>query len=87
MLLTEVRFKYFTPKTVADATKSTEVLVALSCESHEQVHDMVRKAVAAGGHTYAESKDYGFMVQHGFEDLVGHIWELLWMDPGHVQPS
>ena len=87
MLLTEARFKDFTPKSISDAKKSTEVLVALSCESREHVHDQVRKAVAAGGNIYAEPKDYGFMVQHGFEDLDGHIWELMWMDPSNVNPS
>lgn len=85
MLLTEEKFKEFTPKAISDAKHSTEVLIALSCESREQVHDLVRRAVAAGGKTYSEPKDYGFMVQHGFEDLDGHIWEVMWMDPGHVQ--
>lgn len=85
MLLTEEKFREFTPKAISDAKRNTEVLIALSCESREQVHDLVRKAVAAGGKTYSEPKDYGFMVQHGFEDLDGHIWEVMWMDPGHVQ--
>lgn len=85
MLLTEEKFREFTPKAISDAKHSTEVLIALSCESREQVHDLVRRAVAAGGKTYSEPKDYGFMVQHGFEDLDGHIWEVMWMDPGHVQ--
>jgi predicted lactoylglutathione lyase len=33
MLLTHAKFKEFTPKAICDATKSTEVLVCLSCES------------------------------------------------------
>jgi uncharacterized protein len=81
MLLTEVKFKEFTPKRICDATKSTEVLVSLSRESRAAVDELVRKAVAAGGTTYAESKDYGFMYQHGFQDPDGHIWELIYMDP------
>lgn len=85
MLLTEAKFKTFTPKAICDATKSTEVLLALSCESRTKVDELVRQAVAAGGTTYSESQDYGFMYQHGFQDLDGHIWELLWMDPAHVQ--
>ena len=44
-----------------------------------------RKAVAAGGSTYAEPKDHGFMYQHGFHDPDGHIWEVLWMDPKAIQ--
>lgn len=85
MLLTEAKFKTFTPKAICDATKSAEVLLALSCESRAEVDELVRKAVSAGGTTYSESKDYGFMYQHGFQDLDGHIWELLWMDPAHIQ--
>lgn len=85
MLLTEAKFKTFTPRAICDATKSTEVLVCLSRPNREAVDDMVRKAIAAGGTTYAEAKDYGFMFQHGFQDPDGHIWELIWMDPSAVQ--
>ena len=85
MLLTEPKFKTFTPKSIADAKTSTEVLNALSCESRDAVNDQVAKAVAAGGTTYAPSKDYGFMYQHGFADPDGHIWELIWMDPKAIQ--
>jgi hypothetical protein len=81
MLLTRAKFKEFTPKTVCDATNSTEVLVCLSCESRNQVDDLVGKALAAGGTTHAQSKDYGFMYQHGFQDPDGHIWELIYMEP------
>jgi predicted lactoylglutathione lyase len=81
MLLTEEKFKTFTPKALSDATKVTEVIVSLSAESREKVAEMIRKAVAAGGTTYNEPQDYGFMIQHGFQDLDGHIWEIVWMDP------
>lgn len=80
MLLTEEKFKAFTPKAICDATKSTEVLVCLSLESRDEVDDMVRKAVEAGGKTHKESEDHGFMYGHGFEDLDGHIWELIYME-------
>lgn len=85
MLLTEDKFKMFTPKAICDATKSTEVLVCLSSESREAVDDMVHKAVAAGGTTYNEPQDHGFMYAHGFQDLDGHIWETMYMDPSAVQ--
>jgi predicted lactoylglutathione lyase len=87
MLLTHAKFKEFTPKTICDSTKSSEVLIALSCESRAQVDELVGKAVSAGGSTYSDSKDYGFMYQHGFQDLDGHIWELIWMDPSAVKPQ
>jgi predicted lactoylglutathione lyase len=81
MLLTHDKFKSFTPKEICDATKSTEVLVCLSVESREGVGEMVRKAVAAGGSTYNDAQDHGFMYAHGFQDLDGHIWELIYMEP------
>jgi predicted lactoylglutathione lyase len=82
MLLTREKFRTFTPNPVSDARKSTEVLVCLSCDSRAQVDDMVRNAVAAGGSTYNEPQDHGFMYGHGFQDLDGHIWEVMHMDPG-----
>jgi predicted lactoylglutathione lyase len=84
MLLTHEKFKTFTPKAICDATKSTEVLVCLSCESREGVDELVHKAVAAGGTTYNEPQDHGFMYGHGFQDLDGHIWELVYMVPGAI---
>jgi len=87
MLLTHAKFKAFTPKAICDATQSTEVLVCLSCENRAQVDDFVRKAVAAGGSTYNQPQDYGFMYGHGFQDLDGHIWELMYMDPSAVKKS
>ena len=84
MLLTHAKFKTFTPKAICDATKSTEVLVCLTAESRDHVNDMVRKAVAAGGATYNEPQDHGFMYGHGFQDLDGHIWELVYMESSAV---
>ena len=84
MLLTEDKFKTFTPKPICDATKSTEVLVCLSSESRATVDDLVRKAVAAGGTTYNEPQDHGFMYGHGFQDLDGHIWEVIYMEPSAI---
>jgi len=84
MLLTQEKFKTFTPKAICDATKSTEVLVCLSCESRENVNAMVHKAVGGGGTTYNEPQDHGFMYGHGFQDLDGHIWELIYMEPSAI---
>ncbi len=84
MLLTEEKFKTFIPKELCDATESTEVVVCLSCESQAEVDEMVRKAIAAGGTTYNDPQDYGFMYGHGFQDLDGHIWELIFMEPGAI---
>ncbi len=80
MLLTEAKFQEFTPNPICDATLQTEVLICLSIESREAVDEMVQKAIAAGGKTHNEPKDHGFMYVHGFQDLDGHIWELLFME-------
>jgi uncharacterized protein len=85
MLLTYAKFKAFAPNAIADANKSTEVLVALSCENRGRVDELVAKAVAAGGRTYNKPQDYGFMYGHGFQDLDGHVWEVFYMDPSHIQ--
>lgn len=87
MLLAESFFQGFTKKPVSDATKSTEVLVALSCDSVAEVDALVAKALAAGGRAPVERKDHGFMVQHGFEDPDGHQWEVFWMDPNAAPPQ
>ena len=85
MLLTENFFKNFTDKTIADAKKSTEVIVCLSTESRVQVDEIVRKAVDAGGKIYNDPQDHGFMYSHSFEDLDGHQWEFVFMEPSHIQ--
>ncbi|OWY69017.1 glyoxalase/bleomycin resistance/extradiol dioxygenase family protein [cyanobacterium TDX16] len=85
MLLTHEKFKSFTPKEICDATKSTEVLVCLSAQSREAVDEMVRQAIAAGGTTYNEPQDHGFMYAHGFQDLDGHIWEIVYMEPSAAE--
>jgi predicted lactoylglutathione lyase len=84
MLLTETKFKTFTPKEICDAKKYTEVLVCLALESRAKVDEMVQKAVAAGGTTYNEPQDHGFMYSHGFQDPDDHIWELIFMEPSAI---
>lgn len=79
MLLTEPFFQGFTDKTPCDTTRSTEVLLCLSCESRAEVDALVAKAVAAGGRAPRAPQDHGFMYGHGFEDLDGHTWELVHM--------
>jgi uncharacterized protein len=85
MLLTEEKFQTFTPKKICDAAKFTEVLVCLSLESRINVEEMVAKAVAGGASTYNEPQDHGFMYAHGFQDLDGHIWELIYMESTAVK--
>lgn len=85
MLLVEERFKDFTKKSICDAKKSTEVLLALDAGSREDVDSMIQKAVAAGGTTYAEPMDHGWMYIHSFADLDGHQWEIAYMNEAALQ--
>ena len=81
MLLVKDFFKTFTSKPLSDASKQTEVLVCLSCENRSEVDALVAKALVAGGKAPRAPQDHGWMYGHGFEDLDGHIWELMFMDP------
>ncbi len=84
MLLVEARFKDFTKKAIADATKTTEVLIAIDADTREAVDTMVKKALEVGGSTYADPMDHGWMYQHSFADLDGHQWEILYMDESAI---
>jgi len=81
MLLTETFFQTFTTKEIVNAHKAVESIICLSMDSKDAVNAMVDKAVAAGAKVSNEASDYGFMYQHSFEDLDGHHWEYMWMDP------
>jgi predicted lactoylglutathione lyase len=85
MLLVEEFFKTFTKREICDTRTSCEGAFALSCESRAEVDAILEKALAAGGTEPGKPMDYGFMYQRGFEDLDHHHWEILWMDPGHIQ--
>jgi uncharacterized protein len=68
MLMTHPKFRELTPKAICDTTKAAEVLFCLTCESRQEVDDLVAKAVAAGG-AMDKAEDFGFMYTHGFTDL------------------
>ncbi|AGC46340.1 glyoxalase family protein [Myxococcus stipitatus DSM 14675] len=80
MLLSESRFKDFTKKQICDTGKSTEGIFALSASSREDVNQLVKKAVEAGGSYAADPVDHGFMYGWSFFDLDGHHWEVVYMD-------
>ena len=84
MLCEEARFQKFLEKPIADPS-TTEMLISLSCESKEVVKNLAEKAFALGGKQVNPPEDHGFMYTWGFEDLDGHVWDLFWMDPAHVQ--
>ena len=81
MLMTEPFFQSFIDKPLAQAREANEVVIGLSCESRDEVDSLIAKAVAAGGRTPHPPEDHGFMYDQGFEDLDGHLWNLVWMAP------
>ncbi|MFC9281060.1 VOC family protein [Streptomyces collinus] len=85
MLLSKQHYATFTKKEIADSTRTSEVLICLSAESREKVDELVGKAVAAGGSAGEQTQDLGFMYGRSFDDLDGHTWEVVWMDPAAVQ--
>lgn len=84
MLLTEKRFSEFTDRPIADAHKTTEVLIAIDQPSKKAVDQVINKAVKAGGTIYSKPQDHGWMYQHAFADLDGHQWEIAWMDESQI---
>ena len=80
MLLVEKFFKTFTKKEISDTSKNTEVIVALSVEGRENVDQMINKAIEYGGKESREPQDHGWMYGRSFEDIDGHLWEIIYMD-------
>lgn len=80
MLITEPFFKTFIKKEIADSSKTTEVINAVSVESREKVDELVNKAIEAGATSYRDPDDYGWMYNKSFQDLDGHLWEVLYID-------
>lgn len=87
MLLTEEFFKTFTKKSIANTTDTIEVINAIGFESKEQVDEILEKAFAAGATPVNEKYDYGWMYGGSFQDLDGHVWEVMYTDPNGPQAS
>ncbi len=88
MLLTHDKFRQFTPKKVANAKETSEVLICISADSRDDVDAMVGKASAAGAVVDpCPKQDHGFMYGRSFEDPDGHIWEVMWMDVAAAQAA
>lgn len=79
MLLKEPFFLGFTTKSLADTTKTAEVMLAISVENRERVDELLSKALSLGA-TEGRKEDLSFMYSRSFHDLDGHIWEFFWMD-------
>lgn len=87
MLLTHEWFSRYTKKPIADATTSTEVILALSAESREAVDAMVEKALANGGSVSNETDDLDYMYTRSFQDPDGHLWEVLYLDEAGMEQA
>jgi len=81
MLLVEKFFKTFTNKEITDTATTTEVILCLSADNREKVDELVDKAMAAGASPSNFAQDQGFMYGRSFQDLDGHLWEVMYMDP------
>jgi predicted lactoylglutathione lyase len=85
MLLVEPRFADFTPKPVADASASTEAIICVSADNREAVDAFADTALGAGASRAKDPMDFGFMYGRSFNDLDGHLWEVMWMSPDAVE--
>jgi predicted lactoylglutathione lyase len=80
MFLVENFFKTFSKREICDTKKDTEVIIALSTESREKVDRIVQNVIEAGGTESREAQDHGWMYGRGFQDIDGHLWEIIYMD-------
>lgn len=81
MLLTHPKWASFTKKPIVDAHAASEVMLCLSADDRAAVDTMVKAAAANGGKADVNPvQDHGFMYGRSFEDMDGHIWEVMFMD-------
>jgi predicted lactoylglutathione lyase len=81
MLMTKAFFESLINKPAVQAREANEVIICLSCESREELDSLIARAQAAGARIPHPPEDHGFMYDQGFEDLDGHLWNLVWMAP------
>ncbi len=87
MWLVREFFQTFTKKQICDASTASEALLCISADSRAAVDDLVNTALAAGGSPAMPAMDMGFMYGWSFYDIDGHHWEVMWMDPSHIQKT
>lgn len=80
MLLTHDKWNSFTTRPIPPAG-SSQVMLALSLDTREEVDAMNEAAAAQGGTADINPvQDHGFMYGRDFIDPDGHIWGPFWMD-------
>jgi predicted lactoylglutathione lyase len=85
MLITEPFFRSFTTKELADASQTTEAIVALEVDTRQQVDEMAARALESGGSPASEPMEQDGMYERSFADPDGHLWEVFHMDPAAVR--
>jgi len=86
MLLVEKLFSDFSKRPIGNTPKTAEVITSLMLENRADVDVLADKALKAGAVNYSDPVEMGFMYNRSFQDLDGHLWEVGWMDPAHVEP-
>jgi hypothetical protein len=80
-LLSREYFATFSPKPVADAHQTCQVLLALSREGRTAVDAMANAAASAGGKADIRGvMDLGWLYNRSFADPDGHVFEAVWVD-------
>ena len=88
MLMLPSKFSTFIPnRSIADATRTTEVLTALGYDSREAVDAAMETALANGATEFRPAEDHGFMYGRSFADPDGHVWEPFWFDTSKLEET
>lgn len=87
MLLTEPFFQTFTKKEITDTSRNIEAITALQVNSRDKVDEIISSAVRAGGTSPQAPAEQGFMYGASFEDLDGHLWEVMYIDESAADPE
>lgn len=81
MLFKEEMFKVFTQHNLTDTSQSSEVLFSFDAASKEDVDELAKKVVSAGGNLFAPpAAVMDTMYGCAFCDLDGHRWNMLFMN-------
>jgi predicted lactoylglutathione lyase len=86
MLLTHEHYRQFTTRPIGDPKRESQMLIALTTGSKDEVNAAIEKGVAAGGRADPNPpQDLGFIFNRHIEDPDGNVWEFLWMNPSAMQ--
>lgn len=86
MLIEDDKYQEFVGKPVADE-RSSEVILSLQVDSRTEVDAFCHKAFSLGATENKPPLDMGEVLSWSFEDLDGHIWEAVWIDPASDEPK